>query len=242
LSAVDDYSAYRALSFDCYGTLIDWETGILAELQPWAARHGIDADADALLAAFAAHETTVEMEHPTMRYPEVLGEVLGRIGAGFGATAMPAERADFGASVGRWPAFPDSAEALAHLQERFALVILSNVDRASFALSNERLGVEFDLILTAEDLGAYKPSPVNFAGLVQGVAHLGVPQHELLHVAESLYHDHEPARQIGLASVWIHRRHGRQGTGATAPPTAPTSVPERRYPSMAEFAAAALAG
>jgi 2-haloalkanoic acid dehalogenase type II len=237
---VDDYAAYRALSFDCYGTLIDWESGILAQLQPWAAQHDVEAPPEQLLAAFGAIETVVETEHPTMRYPDVLGEVLARIARAYDLEATPAEQAEFGASVGDWPAFPDSAAALARLSRRFALVILSNVDRESFAASNERLGVEFDLILTAEDLGAYKPSPVNFAGLVHGVAQLGIAEHELLHVAESLYHDHEPAREIGLDSVWIHRRHGREGSGATAPPKDPAAVPERRFESMEAFAAAAV--
>jgi len=237
---VDDYSAYRALSFDCYGTLIDWESGILAQLQPWADLHGIEVGPEELLAAFGAAETLVESEHPTMRYPDVLGEVLARIASAYDLEATPAEQAEFGASVGDWPAFSDSADALARLQQHFALVILSNVDRDSFAASNERLGVEFDLILTAEDLGAYKPSPVNFAGLLQGVAQLGIAQHELLHVAESLYHDHEPAREIGLDSAWIHRRHGRSGSGATSPPRDPAAVPERRFESMQAFAAAAV--
>ncbi|CAN5805869.1 haloacid dehalogenase type II [soil metagenome] len=236
----DDFPGFRALSFDCYGTLIDWETGILTELRPWAAGHGLEARPDELLAAFGATETAVESEHPTMRYPDVLGLVLERIGARFGIAASPDECADFGASVGRWPAFADTTDALARLQERFMLIILSNVDRASFAVSNERLGVEFDLILTAEDIGAYKPSPVNFAALIQGVATLGVSQHELLHVAESLYHDHEPAAEIGLASAWIHRRHDRSGSGATAPPKDAATAPARRYESMATFAAAAV--
>jgi 2-haloacid dehalogenase len=237
---VDDFAGFKALSFDCYGTLIDWESGILAQLVPWAQRHGVDARPEDLLAAFGSTETIVETEHPTMRYPDVLATVLERVGDRFGATPTAAECADFGASVPRWPAFPDSADALARLQQRFALVILSNVDRASFAASNERLGVEFDLVLTAEDIGAYKPSPVNFAALLQGVARIGVGQQELLHVEESLYHDHEPAAEIGLPSVWIHRRHGRGGAGATAPPKDPATAPERRYTSMADFAAAAV--
>ena len=237
---MDDVAGFKALSFDCYGTLIDWESGILAELVPWAQRHGVDARPEDLLAAFGATETIVQTEHPTMRYPDVLATVLERVGDRFGVTSTPAERTDFGASVPRWPAFPDSAEALARLQQRYALVILSNVDRTSFAGSNERLGVEFDLVLTAEDIGAYKPSPVTFAALLQGVARLGIGENELLHVAESLYHDHEPAAEIGLPSVWIHRRHDRTGAGATAPPKDPATAPEWRYTSMADFAAAAV--
>ena len=234
---MSDDRRYRALSFDCYGTLIDWETGIAAELVPWAERHGVAAGREELLAAFGSIETGVEREHPTMRYPDVLGIVLDRIAARFSTSATPAERESFGASVARWPAFPDSAEALARLHERCRLVILSNIDRASFAASQKLLGTDFDLVITAEDVGSYKPDPANFEALVKGVGGLGISSDELLHVAESLYHDHEPARAIGLDSVWIHRRHDRGGHGATSPPST-SWVPERRYASLTEFAEA----
>jgi len=167
----------------------------------------------------------------------VLGIVLDRIAARFSTSATPAERESFGASVARWPAFPDSAEALARLHERCRLVILSNIDRASFAASQTLLGTDFDLVITAEDVGSYKPDPANFEALVTGVGGLGISSDELLHVAESLYHDHEPARAIGLDSVWIHRRHDRGGHGATSPPST-SWVPERRYASLTEFAEA----
>ena len=234
---MSDDRRYRALSFDCYGTLIDWETGIAAELVPWAERHGVAAGREELLAAFGSIETGVEREHPTMLYPDVLGIVLDRIAARFSTSATPAERESFGASVARWPAFPDSAEALARLHERCRLVILSNIDRASFAASQTLLGTDFDLVITAEDVGSYKPDPANFEALVKGVGGLGISSDELLHVAESLYHDHEPARAIGLDSVWIHRRHDRGGHGATSPPST-SWVPERRYASLTEFAEA----
>ncbi len=142
---------------------------------------------------------------------------------------------DFGASVGRWPPFPDSAEALSRLKRRFALVILSNVDRASFAASNARLDVEFDLVVTAEDVGAYKPSPRSFPALLERIGSIGVAPDRLLHVAQSLYHDHEPARAAGIPAVWIDRRHGREGFGATPPPQQEV-VPRWRYPSLAAFA------
>ena len=234
---MNSFDPYRALSFDCYGTLIDWETGIAAELVPWAERHGVAAGREELLAAFGSIETGVEQEHPTMRYPEVLGTVLDRIAARFGTSAPAAERESFGASVARWPAFSDSAEALARLHEQCQLVILSNIDRASFAASQTLLGIDFDLVITAEDVGSYKPDPANFTALLRGVEDLGIRSGELLHVAESLYHDHEPARAIGLDSVWIHRRHDRAGHGATAQPSS-SWVPERRYASLIDFAEA----
>jgi 2-haloalkanoic acid dehalogenase type II len=228
---VSDFDRFRALSFDCYGTLIDWETGIVDALQPWSARYGVDDEA--LLAAFAAHETVVETEHPTMRYPDVLAETLGRMATQFGVDASVEERVAFGASVPHWPAFPDSPAALAALHQRFRLVILSNIDRQSFAASARRLAVEFDLVITAEDVGSYKPNPANFQALLDRCA-----RDELLHVAQSLYHDHVPAKAAGLPTVWIDRRHGRADIGAT--PAAGAVTPDRTFPSMAAFADAAV--
>jgi 2-haloalkanoic acid dehalogenase type II len=232
---VSDFDRFAALSFDCYGTLIDWEAGIAEALRPWAAPHGIDDEA--LLEAHAAHETVIETEHPTMRYPDVLAETLRRIALQLGVDASAERRTDFGASVPDWPAFPDSTAALHALHERFRLVILSNVDRASFAASAQRLGVEFDLVITAEDVGSYKPDAANFEALLNGVGRIGIERGELLHVAQSLYHDHVPAKAIGLPTVWIDRRHDRPGTGAT--PTAAPVTPDWRFSSMAAFAEAA---
>ena len=238
---MSDFERFRALSFDCYGTLIDWETGILAELRPWAEAHGL-AEADAALAAaFADTETVVQQEQPRLRYPDVLAETLRRIGTAHGVAVTDAEASAFGASVGRWPAFDDSAEALARLKQRYALIILSNVDRTSFAASNERLGVEFDLIVTAEDVGAYKPSPLSFPALLDRIGSIGVGRDDLLHVAQSLYHDHEPARAVGLPCVWIDRRGDRPGFGATPEPAGGRVEPDWRYPTLASFADAALA-
>jgi 2-haloacid dehalogenase len=231
----DPFGAFKALSFDCYGTLIDWETGITRALEPWIARHGLRLSRDEVLDAFSANETVVQSERPRARYPDVLGEVLRRIGARVGAGVSAAEAAAFGASVGDWPAFPDSAASLLRLHTRFALIILSNVDRQSFARSSRQLGVTFDRIVTAEDVGSYKPAPGNFAALLDVVDDLGFARNQLLHVAESLYHDHAPARQAGIRSVWIHRRHAADGFGATPAPAA-SVVPDWRFTSMAAFA------
>lgn len=240
LAAIDDtidFTPFRALSFDCYGTLIDWERGILDALQPWTAWRGVDRTPAELLAAFAEHESQVQAARPAAPYPEVLAEVLGRIAATFDLDATERECRQFGASVAAWPAFPDSALALRRLAERYRLIILSNVDHASFAGSQRRLGVDFDLVITAEDVGSYKPAPAHFDALFTRLAELGVERHELLHVAQSMFHDHEPAVALGLPSVWIDRRHDRAGSGAT---------PERNvavaatYRSLAEFADAAL--
>jgi 2-haloalkanoic acid dehalogenase type II len=231
---------HGALSFDVYGTLIDWETGIATALRPWVERHGLGVPDETLVGMFGAVETGVEREQPATRYPEILAEVHRRISSRLGVEVDEDAAAAFGASVGDWPAFPDSAAALARLAERYRLIVLSNVDRASFARSAERLGVAFDLVLTAEDIGSYKPDPANFTALIEAAADIGIERIRLLHVAESLYHDHEPAAAFGLDSVWIHRRHDRDGHGATHPPSGEVT-PTWRFESMAAFADAALA-
>jgi 2-haloalkanoic acid dehalogenase type II len=226
------FADYDALTFDCYGTLIDWESGILAALAPWRRRAGIEADDESLLAAFGVAESTIEAAQPTMLYSDLLAEVQRELGRRFDAPATEPEAQAFGQSVKDWPAFPDSAGALAYLKRHHKLVILSNVDRASFAHSARKLGIDFDLVVTAQDVGSYKPAPAHFKVGLDRLAAMGVPQPRVLHVAQSLFHDHVPAKQAGLRSVWINRRSGRGG-GAT-PPAAPVK-PDLEVPSMAAF-------
>jgi 2-haloacid dehalogenase len=241
MTVTDSFHQYRALSFDCYGTLIDWEAGIAKAFQPWAEANHIRASLEELVEALGAHESTIQTESPNMLYPLVLQETLRRIAQQFDALASDRECIAFGASVGDWPAFPDSVEALRRLKERFRLVILSNVDRISFAASNARLKVEFDLIVTAQDVGAYKPSARSFPALFEGLSTVSIDRHHLLHVAQSLFHDHEPAALVDLPSVWIDRRGGRHGFGATPAPQSGFAEPALRYPSMMAFADAVLA-
>ena len=226
---------FDALSFDCYGTLIDWETGLLAALEPLLARAVPRPDAAELLEAYAEAEGAAEAAHPAEPYPQILARCWSMLAAQFRVAEDEAEGERFAQSVGDWPAFPDSAEALARLKARYKLVILSNVDRASFARSNRRLGVEFDRIITAEDLGSYKPDPRNFDALVGAVEDMGVPRGRLLHVAQSLYHDHVPAQAIGLTTAWIDRRSGKQGGGATLRPEGEVK-PDFTFASLSELA------
>lgn len=236
----NDFSAFTGLSFDCYGTLIDWESGIAAELEPWARSHGLDETRDALLDAFAGGETLVQQQTPGMLYPQVLAATMRHLDRHYGVISSDDQLAAFAGSVERWPAFPDSAEALVRLHERFRLIILSNIDRQSFATSVPKLGVDFDLVVTAQDVGAYKPSAQSFPALLDAAAGIGVDGSRLLHVAQSLYHDHEPAQAAGLPSVWIDRRHDRPGFGATPAPQHAVT-PDWRFISMAALADAALA-
>ncbi|MGE0059200.1 MAG: haloacid dehalogenase type II [Dehalococcoidia bacterium] len=230
-----DLTAFDALSFDCYGTLIDWEPGILAVLGPRARRTKPEVTDEALLAAFAANEDRVEAEHPAMLYSHVLRETFRGIGADLGFEVSDSDAAALGDSVPDWPAFPDSAEALRQLKQRYRLIILSNVHREGFAGSNRRLGVEFDAVLTAQDIGSFKPSDRNFEALLAKTTEMGIAPGRLLHVAQSLYHDHVPAKRAGLPTVWINRR-GLPG-GAVLAPDSPVT-PDLEYASMAAFAAA----
>jgi 2-haloalkanoic acid dehalogenase type II len=222
---------FRVLTFDCYGTLIDWESGINTALQPLLARSGRGLGRDAALEAFARHEAAQEAETPGMLYSELLAVVHRRLAAEWGTPTTPEQDATFGASVPDWPAFADSQGALQYLKKYYKLVILSNVDRASFAGSNRRLGVEFDAVYTAQDIGSYKPNPANFHYLLDHLAALGFGRADILHTAQSLFHDHAPARAFGLAGAWIDRRHDLQGWGATPP--APEAGHDFRFTSMA---------
>jgi 2-haloacid dehalogenase len=230
---------FKVLSFDCYGTLIDWETGILAALRPLVSRAGVTWDSDAILAEFASHESAQQAATPDLPYADLLTRVHARLAGGWGVADDPAEAARFGASVGDWPAFPDTVAALGKLQKRYRLVILSNVDRSSFRATQQRLGVTFDAIHTAQDIGSYKPDPRNFGYLIERLAADGFEKSALLHVAQSLFHDHAPANAMGIASAWIDRRHNAAGWGATAPPPAGVRY-DFRFNSLAEFADSAL--
>jgi 2-haloacid dehalogenase len=234
-----DFDRFTAMSFDCYGTLIDWETGIANAMRPWAARNGLTLDDQALIAAHGRHETHVQDDMPSALYPVILGETLRRIGIELDAAVTDADATAYGLSVKDWPAFPDTSAALARLSTRFKLIIVSNIDRASFAASSPRLGVTFDAVVTAEDVGSYKPQLGHFDRLFEEIERLGVTRDQLVHVAESLFHDHQPAAALALPSVWIHRRHDKGGTGATAVPSEDVS-PTWTFTSMAEFAEAAV--
>ena len=241
MGAVLKFADFDALSFDCYGTLIDWEAGISAVLVPWARRSGVELDRERLLEAYAAAEARAEHEHPTELYREILARSFRLLGEAVGGRVSDADAAALATSVPAWPAFEDSHDALAALGQRFKLIILSNVDRVSFAGSEQRLGVEFTRVLTAEEIGSYKPSPRNFEALLAEAERLGVGRGRLLHVAQSLFHDHVPAKQAGLPTVWINRRRDRTGWGATPAPPAGVD-PDWEFPSMGAFAAAVESG
>jgi 2-haloacid dehalogenase len=230
-----DFDAYDVLTFDCYGTLIDWEAGLLAALRGPLAAHGVDASEDALLEAFARHEAELEAG-PYRSYREVLGGVLTAMLAHVGQVPSADEVAAFGGSVADWPAFPDSAAALARLHERFKLGVITNCDDDLFAASERRLGVAFDWVVTAQQSKRYKPNP---RGFELAFERIGLPPARILHVAQSLFHDHVTAKRLGLRTVWVDRRAGRPGGGATPPAEA---TPDLVVPDMATLAALAVPG
>jgi 2-haloacid dehalogenase len=227
-----DYERFEALTFDCYGTLIDWETGILAGLRPSLAARGVNPSSEELLEVYARAEASVE-SGPYLRYREVLARCLREVCRHYAVEPGDAEAAAFGASVGDWPAFPDSTAALDRLKTRFRLGVITNCDDDLFAASNRRLGVAFEWVVTAESVGSYKPDTRNFEA---AFATLGLPRDRILHVAQSIFHDHVPAKRLGLTTVWIDRRHDRPGFGATPQALA---TPDAMFPDMASFAAAA---
>jgi 2-haloacid dehalogenase len=226
---VIDFGAKRVLTFDCYGTLIDWETGLLATLGPILQAHGVRSDGDRLLALHAELEAEAE-RGPYVPYRQVLAAVLRGMGERLGFTPTADEQARFADAVGDWPPFPDSPAALTALRRRYRLAIVSNTDDDLFARTREKLAVEFDWIVTAQQVRSYKPALENFR---QALARIGAPPAEILHVAQSLFHDHVPARQLGLETVWVNRRHGKAGTGATPP----ASIrPDLEVPDLATLA------
>ena len=227
---------FKVLSFDCYGTLIDWETGLWTALEPMANAAGIRRDT--ALETFGMLESEQEHEMPKLIYRDLLARVHAKLAAAWNVTSSEADHRAFGASVGDWPAFPDSPAALAYLKRHFKLVILSNVDHQNFAASNKRLAVTFDAICTAEDIGSYKPSAKNFEYLIDRVRDLGHAKSEILHTAQSLFHDHAPAERIGLARCWINRRDDKgSGSGATKPVARKPQL-DFEFPTLAAMAAA----
>ena len=195
-----------------------------------------DGTDDELLEAYADAEATLE-KGPYLPYREILADGLRAIAARLGTTVTDGQAAAFGGSVADWPAFPDSAAALARLKTRFRLGVLTNCDDDLLAASNRRLGVAFDWIVTAQQVRSYKPDERNFAALFERLAPDGVRPERILHVAQSLFHDHAPAKRLGLTTVWIDRRHGRPGSGATP---ASEARPDATFASMADFASTAV--
>lgn len=231
-----DLHHYRALTFDCYGTLIDWESGILAFVEPWLAARGEAREAERILETFSGIETIRQQEDPAATYPVILERCFHDLCARLGVASDEASARAFGASIGDWPPFPDTPAAMAMFHGRFVTGIVSNVDDASLARSIAAIGTDPDFMVTAEAVRSYKPARAHFDRMLAILAERGIGQHEVLHVAQSLFHDIAPCRALGIACCWVNRRSRRAGHGATPEAHA---VPDYSVTSLAELVARA---
>ncbi len=223
---------FEALTFDCYGTLIDWESGMIEALRPLTSKATRPLTRDQILEAHARHESSQQIQTPTKLYRDLLATVYRRLAEEWRVVVNWSDCVAYGRSVRNWPGFADTVASLQYLKRHYKLAILSNVDNESFSFSNEKLGVDFDAVYTAEDCGSYKPSARNFEYMLAKLKTLGIEKSRILHTAESLFHDHGPANEHGLASCWIHRRHGKDGSGATMA-LAQTPKHDFRFESLA---------
>ena len=227
------FDRFEALTFDCFGTLVDWESGILDALLPLVRHHGLDADPERLLRLYAEAESELEAG-PYLPYVEVLGRVMERIGQSLGFEPNAEERGRLARSLPAWPLFPDTVTSLATLARRYRLAIVSNVDDDLFDGVARRLAVPFDAVITAQQVRSYKPAPAHF---VRALKTLRLPAERVLHVAQSRFHDIAPARALGFTTVWVNRRSGRKGPGATPEGGA---VPDLEVPDLQTLARAAV--
>ncbi|CAA9568956.1 MAG: 2-haloalkanoic acid dehalogenase [uncultured Thermomicrobiales bacterium] len=225
-----DFGRFTHLTFDCYGTLIDWEAGILAALQPVLTGHGLSLPDEQVLELFGELEAAAEAG-PYQPYSAVLTAVLAGFGQHLGFTLADDEREALARSVPDWPPFPDTVEALGALAKHCKLVILSNIDDDLFAGSARHLRTDFAEVITAQQVGSYKPNVGNFRHALQKLA---IPSEQILHVAQSLFHDIAPAKEVGLTTVWVNRRHDRPGFGATPPARV---QPDLEVPDLRSLAA-----
>jgi 2-haloacid dehalogenase len=208
-----NFRQFEVLSFDCYGTLIDWESGILTALKPILLNHNIDIGDKQILELFAEQESIQEAGE-YLKYREILKIVVQSLGEKLKFTPAEAELNSLAESIQNWEPFPDTVEALKVLKKSYKLTIISNIDYDLFAYTTKKLGVEFDWIITAEQVKSYKPSLQNFEVAIQ---RMGISPDKLLHVAQSVYHDIVPAKSMGIAAVWVNRRQAKEGFGATVP-------------------------
>ena len=224
-----DFDRFEVLTFDCYGTLIDWETGILRAVRRVFDRRGIRVGDDDILEKYAEVEAALEAGQYTS-YSAVLRGVMAGMSRHFRFDVDPDEADCLIRSLGRWEPFADTIDALRRLGTRYRLAVVSNIDDELFARTARRLEVPFDFVVTAEQVRAYKPSPVVFE---RALELSGCRREHVLHVAQSLYHDVIPARALGIATVWVNRRMGKAGSGAVPPASA---VPDLEVPGLGTLA------
>ena len=231
-------SDFKMLTFDTYGTLIDWESGIYNALDPLLDKLPLKLNRDEVLELFAECELQQQSSNPTQIYSSVLADVSRSIANKWQIKITDEESLAFGRSVKHWPEFEDSAECLKYLRQHYLMATVTNCDRISYMGSNARLEIEWDAVYTAQDIGCYKPNLRNFEYMFEHARRdLGILPREILHVAQSLTHDMVPATRMGMTKVWINRRHDTESYGATAPPEGEYTI-EWEFNSMADFVTA----
>ncbi|MFZ3342875.1 MAG: haloacid dehalogenase type II [Terriglobales bacterium] len=228
-----DFSRFTTISFDCYGTLIDWEAGILPELRGVLGRHGHALTDAAILELYGEFEAAAE-SGAYQSYREVLQSVVRAFSARLGFTPAPADITSLSESVAAWPPFPDTVAALRQLKKRYRLAVISNIDDDLFMQTRKHLEVEFDAAITAEQARSYKPSLNNFE---LALNRLAIRTEHLLHVGQSIFHDILPARWLGISTVWVNRQSARPGVGAVRPAK---GRPDLEVSDLATLAALAL--
>lgn len=211
-----DFERYAVIMLDCYGTLIDWEAGILGAVRPVLESHGVDATDEEILESYAVIEAKQEAG-AYVRYEVLLRLVMTELSLRLGFDATFRELDCVWKSIKDWRPFGDTVDALAKLKRKYKLAVISNVDDVLFRASERQLGIDFDWVITAEQAQAYKPSARMFE---HALGRIGQPREKVLHVAQSLYHDIAPASDLGLDTIWVNRRAGKPGPGATPPATA----------------------
>lgn len=227
-----DFSGFTAISFDCYGTLIDWEAGILPTLRALVARHNRSFADAAILELFGEFEAEAE-SGSYQSYREVLQSVVRAFGRRLEFDLSPSEIGCLYESLPGWQPFPDTVAALQQLKRRYKLAVISNIDDDLFAETRKLLGVEFDAVVTAQRARSYKPSRHNFELALHT---LGLARERLLHVAQSHYHDVVPASSLGIRTVWVNRKSARPRIGAVR---SATGHPDLEVPDLATLAALA---
>ncbi len=229
-----DNGRFEWVSFDCYGTLVDWETGISGAVGGVLESRGVRMSRGEILRLFAEVEPRVQQgSEGYLRYREVLRRVMGLMGSEMEVELSESELGSLADTLPDWPVFPDAVGALKALKERYRLAVISNVDDDLFVRTAEGLGVEFDAVVTAEQVGSYKPAMRNFEVAME---QMGVEKERWLHVAESLYHDIGPANRLGIASVWVNRGDRGGGTRRTE------AVPDLVVADLGELAGMACEG
>lgn len=230
MSDMFDISTFEVLSFDCFGAMIDWETGIHSAISPILEAHGVKISRDEILESYGNIEAKLE-QGSYLPYREILQRAMTDIGAKFSIKLNSFETDSLLDSFAEWPPFSDTVESLRKLKSKYTLAIISNVDNELFKLTSRKLEIKFDWITTAEEVGSYKPSLENFH---YALRQFKVSKKHLLHVAQSLYHDIAPANHLGLTTVWVNRRKNKIGSGAPPPMVA---KPSREVTDLSELAA-----